>query len=90
MRGETEPQKTSNAAVDSSCRRSRTAQASSSHSQAGVLCCCLVFAAHTEGAGQSLDCRLLDGADKGGAASCASTIENYSTTKKLTKSECMW
>lgn len=59
------------------------------HGRAAVLCCCLVSAAYTEGAGQSVDCELLVGADKGGAASCASAIENYSTTKKLTKSECM-
>jgi hypothetical protein len=61
---------------------------------AGPLCFAVVVvdlsAADTEGAGQSGDCELLDGADKGGAASGVSAIENYSTTKKLTKSECMW
>lgn len=88
MRGETEQQRASNAARGSSCRCSFAAGIRSGHCRA-VVSCCLVFAGDTESAGQSLDCDLIDGADKGGAASSASALENYSTTKKLTSSECM-
>jgi hypothetical protein len=68
MRGEIEHQKTSNAASGSSCRRSCTARMRLGHGRAAVLFC-LVSAADTEGAEQSVDCRVHEGADKGGAAS---------------------
>lgn len=57
-----------------------------------ALSCCVVWVsgAVTESAEQATECNLLDEADKRGAASCASAIEDYSTTKKLTSSECMW
>lgn len=88
MRGETEHQRASKAAGGSRCRRSYAAKMRLGHGRAAVLCC-LVSAADTEGAGQLQDCISIDGADKGRAASCASAIGNYSTTKKLTNSECM-